>query len=107
MSETKQGVRGFVSIRCAGCGKVTTTCLREERTIFVCRVCGDPTPLEGLRTIRCECGRCGFKGRYRTNRTEERIQMECLQCSNPVHLRRGFRRGNYVVEGERAAGEGL
>ena len=95
-------VRGFVNIKCGECGEATVTCLHEERTIFVCRKCGHPTGLEGLKTIRMECGRCGFKGRYRTNRTEKHIMMECLQCSQPVQLRKGFRRGNYVPVRERS-----
>lgn len=98
--EKRAGIRGFVSIKCPQCGKVHTTCLHEARTIFNCRDCGQPVALEGLKSIKMECPRCRFKARYLTNREEKLIQMECLNCSHPVNFRKGFRRGNYVVEVE-------
>ena len=93
---TANGVKGFVHIRCAGCGKAISTCLHEEREIFCCKKCGHPNPLEKLTNIHFKCPGCGFKGRYRTNRTEAGIQMECLQCSRPVDLDRNGR-GDYVT----------
>ena len=92
-----EGLKGFVSIRCGGCGKIVNTCLHEKRTIFNCKDCGHPNPLESLKTMMVECPRCGFRGRYQTNREESHIVMECLNCSQPVQLRRGKRRGNYVT----------
>ena len=97
----QKGVMGFVSIKCTQCGKVHNTCLHEERTIFICKKCGQPVALEGLKSIKMECPRCRFKARYLTNREEKHIQMECLNCSHPVNFRKGSRRGNYVVEVER------
>ena len=96
----KRAVKGFVSIKCPECGKVHNTCLHEDRTIFNCKACGQPVPMEDLRSIKMDCPRCRFKARYLTNRQEKLIQMECLNCSQPVNFRKGFRRGNYVVEGE-------
>ena len=92
-----EGVKGFVSIRCGGCGKIVNTCLHEERTIFNCKSCGHPNPLEHLKTMKVECPRCSFRGRYQTNREEDAVVMECLNCSQPVQLRKGKRRGNYVT----------
>ena len=92
-----EGVKGFVSIRCGGCGKIVNTCLHEVRTIFNCKTCGHPNPLEGLKTMKVECTRCSFRGLYKTNREESSIVMECLSCSYPVPLRKGKRRGNYVT----------
>ena len=71
--------------------------------------CGTGEPLEGREEKRAgirgfvsiKCPRCRFKARYLTNREEKLIQMECLNCSHPVNFRKGFRRGNYVVEVER------
>ena len=97
-----EGVKGFVSIRCGGCGKIVNTCLHEKRTIFNCKDCGHPNPLEGLKTMKVECPRCSFRGRYQTNREEDAVVMECLNCSQPVPLRRGKRRGNYVTIKERS-----
>lgn len=96
--EKKAGIKGFVSIKCPQCGKVHTTCLHEARTIFNCKDCGQPVALEGLKSIKMECPRCRFKARYLTNREEKLIKMECLNCSHPVNFRKGFRRGNYVVD---------
>ena len=92
-----EGVKGFVSIRCGGCGKIVNTCLHERRTIFNCKDCGHPNPLEGLKTMKVECPRCSFRGLYQTNREESSVVMECLNCSQPVPLRKGKRRGNYVT----------
>lgn len=92
-----EGVKGFVSIRCGGCGRIVNTCLHEQRKIFICKSCGHPNPLEHLKTMKVECPRCNFRGLYQTNREESPIVMECLNCSQPVPLRRGKRRGNYVT----------
>ena len=99
------GLAGFVSIRC-GCGRVVNTCLHQRTPVFRCKDCGGETDLAHVSNIHMKCARCGFTGKYRTNRTEEKIQMECLNCSDIVYLTK-VRRGNYVVEGEQAAGEGL
>lgn len=97
--DSRSGVRGFVSVKCQGCGKVINTCLREARTIFNCKDCGHPNPLERLTNIHFKCHRCGFAAAYRTNRREKDIRMECLNCSQPVAMRR-IRRGNYVTAEE-------
>ena len=89
---------GFVSIRC-GCGRVVNTCLHQRTPVFKCKDCGGVTDLAHVSNIHMKCARCGFTGKYRTNRTEEKIQMECLNCSDIVHLTK-IRRGNNVVEGE-------
>ena len=98
---TAEGVKGFVSIRCGGCGRTINTCLHEKRMIFNCKGCGHPNPLEHLKTMKVECPRCSFRGLYKTNREEDAIVMECLNCSQPVQRRRGKRRGNYVTVRER------
>ena len=92
------GLAGFVSIRC-GCGRVVNTCLHQRTPVFKCKDCGGETDLAHVSNIHMKCARCGFTGKYRTNRTEEKIQMECLNCSDIVYLTK-VRRGNYVVEGE-------
>ena len=97
-----EGVKGFVSIRCGGGGKIVNTCLHERRTIFNCKSCGHPNPLESLKTMKVECPRCSFRGRYQTNLEEDAVVMECLSCSHPVPLRKGKRRGNYVTVRERS-----
>lgn len=97
------GLAGFVSIRCGGCGKVANTCLRTRTPKFVCKDCDYETPLDHVANIHMKCRSCGFEGKYRTNRTEEQIQMECLNCSNIEYLTR-IRRGNYVLDCE--VGEG-
>ena len=93
------GLAGFVSIRCGGCGKVVNTCLHLRTPVFRCRDCGHETGLEQVSNIHMKCARCGFTGKYRTNRTEKEIQMECLNCADIVYLTR-IRRGNYVPEAE-------
>lgn len=93
------GISGFVSIRCGGCGKVIDTCLRERQRVFRCRGCGHETGLERVANIHMKCARCGFTGKYRTNRVEKELNMECLGCSAIVPMKR-LRRGNYVPQTE-------
>lgn len=93
------GLAGFVSIRCEGCDRVVNTCLHQRTPVFRCRDCGGETSLEHVSNIHMKCARCGFTGKYRTNRTEEKIKMECLNCSDIVYLMK-IRRGNYVPEVE-------
>lgn len=93
------GISGFVSIRCGGCGKVINTCLRERQKVFKCHGCGHETSLERVANIHMKCARCGFTGKYRTNRVEKELNMECLGCSAIVPMKR-VRRGNYVLQTE-------
>ena len=97
------GISGFVSIRCDGCGKIHNTCLREKQTGYECRQCGTVTSLEKVANLHFKCPRCGFLGKYRTNRTEKELDFECLSCSEIVPMKK-VRRGNYVLVGE--VGEG-
>lgn len=93
------GISGFVSIRCGGCERIINTCLHEKRTVFNCKICGTPTKLENMKSIHVLCPRCGFKGNYRTNRVGTEIQMECLNCSQPINFRRNAK-GDFVPEVE-------
>lgn len=93
------GISGFVSIHCGGCERIINTCLHEKRTVFSCKICGTPTKLENMKSIHVLCPRCGFKGNYRTNRAADEIQMECLNCSQPINFRRNTR-GDFLPEVE-------
>ena len=85
-------------LRCSHCGSTNFGFLLPALKPM-CKGCGHETSLEKVSNIHMHCTRCGFTGKYRTNRVEKDIQMECLNCSDIVYLTR-IRRGNYVPEAE-------
>lgn len=80
----EEGYTGFLHIRCE-CGTTKSFCMKNKMRKFKCEACGRITELKGLRRayINCECGSC-FK--YYTNETVKMLDMECLDCGQPVAL---------------------
>ena len=78
------GVRGFLLIRCAGCGKEYTFNARESIRESVCRSCGHVTPLEDLAVAELRCRSCGKTWRYRTNSEEPEIACRCIGCGETM-----------------------
>lgn len=67
------GVRGFLLIRCANCGKEYSFNAKEPIEKSVCRVCGNVTRLDELAVAELRCHACGRTWRYRTNSEEPEI----------------------------------
>lgn len=82
VSET--GVRGFLLIRCASCGKEYSFHAREPMEKSVCRACGSVTQLDELAIAELRCKDCGRTWRYRTNSEEPEITCRCIQCGEEM-----------------------
>ena len=74
------GVRGFLLIRCAGCGKEYAINAREPIKSSTCRACGHVTLLEELAIAELRCPACGQTWHYRTNSEEPEIACRCVVC---------------------------
>ena len=91
---------GFVHIRCASCGKETTTCLREPAQQFRCRSCGQYTPLGRPTRAYTNC-ECGFRGRYLTNMDDTMMDIICV-CGMPNPVEYDPTKDRYTPIRERA-----
>lgn len=91
--------RGFLMIRCEGCGKVHAYCAKKETYVSHCE-CGYETPLENLRVMHMHC-KCGMDFRYKTNLTDKYYTHECLDCKAPVDMELNSRETAYVTIGYR------
>ena len=92
--------KGFLMVKCEGCGAVKGFRAKYETYGFRCDKCGEVTPLEGLRPMHLQC-KCGRKFHYKTNLTERTITRECLACHAPVDLMLNARGTAYVTVGDR------
>lgn len=89
-----QKYKGFVQLECPKCGYIRTTCLRSAADAFRCR-CGHIYPLENMYPAYFNCSSCGRNARYLTNRTEDWIEIECVECGAPNDLLYSDRKGRY------------
>lgn len=80
----EEGYKGFLHIRCE-CGTVKSFCMKNKIRKFKCEKCGRTMELKGLRRacINCECG---GRFKYYTNETAKMLDMDCLNCGQPVAL---------------------
>ena len=78
------GVRGFLLIRCAGCGKERAFSAREPMNRSICRECGHETHLENLAAAELRCPACGKTWHYKTNSEEPEIACRCVICGEKM-----------------------
>lgn len=78
------GYRGFLMVKCEGCGKVHAFNAKTETTQFTCRECGHTTPLVSMAKILFECPRCGRHWTYQTNLEDAGVTNRCLECGTPM-----------------------
>lgn len=76
----EHGFRGFLLIRCPGCGKEYSVNAREPIQSSMCRSCGRETALEELAVAEFTCPDCGRAWRYRTNSEEPDVTTRCIKC---------------------------
>ena len=78
----KRGYTGFLLIKCEHCGKTKAFCSKGELTYYRCE-CGGKTEMEDLRRlyVNCECGR---KSVYFTNIEDAAVDVNCIDCGQPV-----------------------
>lgn len=83
MTDKPKGYKGFLMIRCKGCGHVSTFCSKHELNWYKCQECGEKTTLEDLRLIWAKC-ECGQRAHYYTNVDDPVTEVNCLACGAPV-----------------------
>lgn len=90
-----RGHRGFLLIKCRGCGKVKGFSTKTELTEFSCD-CGAVTDLGDLIPAYLDCS-CGSHFRYKTNVRDSILTWSCLNCSNAVDMRLNDKETAYVT----------
>lgn len=93
--EPAHGVKGFVILECEACGRVRYAFLKAPITKHGC-LCGHETELTDIKPIYAHC-ECGESWRYRTNRAEEQITVNCPKCGYPIETELNGRRIAYVT----------
>ena len=88
--------KGFLLIKCGGCGEIRAFCAKKELFGSRCKTCQHQTPLENLRPMYLRC-KCGKEFRYKTNITEDAFTHECIECGAPVDLTINKRKTAYVT----------
>lgn len=89
-----RGETGFLIIKCSHCGDVHAFCAKQPITVYRCEKCGGHTPLTDMSPLRIMC-ECGSKYNYRTNITENQMDVNCYRCGCPVAVEWVERRGRY------------
>lgn len=84
---SEQGYRGFLLVRCGGCGRVYAYNAREEATESTCRECGHVTPLQMLAQASFKCPSCKETWNYKTNLVEADATCRCILCGAEMHAR--------------------
>lgn len=80
-------VKGFLHLKCPGCGNQFTTFLKEPKDFFYCRDCGTKIPLDlpAMRKFSAACNKCGDRPiTYRTNSNEDVIAVSCRNCGAEI-----------------------
>lgn len=83
MTDKPKGYKGFLMIRCKGCGHTRAFYSKYELNWYKCQECGEKTILEDLRLLRANC-ECGQRAYYYTNVDDPVTEANCLVCGAPV-----------------------
>lgn len=89
-----KGETGFLLIKCDHCGDAHAFCAKQPIRTYRCWKCGGHTPLTHMSPLRVMC-ECGSKFNYRTNITENQMDVNCYKCGCPVAVEWLDRRGRY------------
>lgn len=86
-SDDKPGrtYKGFLYIRCQGCGRIRGFCTKEPLSAHKC-TCGHETVLKDLIPLCLNC-ECGKQFNYQTNIEEFLFDMNCINCGSPVPIK--------------------
>ena len=83
MTDKTKGYKGFLMIRCKGCGHTRAFYSKYELNLYKCQECGEKTILEDLRLLWANC-ECGQRAHYYTNVDDPVTEVNCLVCGAPV-----------------------
>lgn len=77
--------KGFLFIKCHGCGKIHGFCAKTPISNYHCADCGCLTPLNDIVPMYVRC-KCGQRFRYQTNLTDDCFTYTCFICGAPVDM---------------------
>lgn len=77
--------KGFLFIKCHGCGKIHGFCAKAPISNYRCVDCGCLTPLNDIVPMYVRC-KCGQRFRYQTNLTDDCFTYTCFGCGAPVDM---------------------
>jgi len=81
----RNGVKGFILLRCQACGNTFKLFQREPKKRVFCK-CGHCVDLAvPLAHFQCTCAKCGKQSWGKTNIEEASIEVRC-SCGNPITL---------------------
>lgn len=92
----KDGVKGFLLIRCEDCGSIKGFCAKKPIDRYRCEDCGGITKLTDLRPAFQDC-KCGRHSKYKTNEKAEVITNTCISCGSPVDMMLNSKRTAYTT----------
>lgn len=91
------GYKGFLYIKCEGCGKIKGFCVKAPLREHRCD-CGHTTRLKDLKPLYVKC-KCGESFDYMTNLIENVVTIDCLKCGAPVDLEYHEKNNKYTTIG--------
>ena len=100
MTDKPKGYKGFLMIRCKGCGHVSTFCSKYELNWHKCKECGEKIVLENLRGLFANC-ECGQRAHYYTNVDDPVAEVSCVTCGAPVPVEWNPKKKCYQTIAER------
>lgn len=80
----EDGYRGFLYVKCDGCGHEKGFCTKTSITYNRCN-CGHVTELRDLLPVYAKC-KCGEEFKYRSNIKADKFTINCLKCGAPIDV---------------------
>ena len=100
MTDKPKGYKGFLMIRCKGCGHTRAFYSKYELNWYKCQECGEKTILEDLRPLWANC-ECGQRAHYYTNVDDPVAEVNCVVCGAPVPVEWNPKKKCYQTIAER------
>lgn len=95
-SESAEGYKGFLYIKCPVCGREKGFCAKNGITDYECE-CGHKTHLEDLKPMYVHCD-CGKNFKYLTNMDQDTFNYKCINCGDIVKIRINKRGTAYTTD---------
>ncbi|MDO4439234.1 MAG: hypothetical protein Q4B86_07320 [Eubacteriales bacterium] len=100
MIDLKEGpYKGFLLIKCDGCGKLYGFHAKQVTYSAICNECGEVTLLEKMRPVHLECDNCGHYYSYLTNIRTREFTYRCNNCESPVDMELNLKKMRYHTLG--------
>lgn len=87
LASSAESYKGFLRIRCSGCGEIRGFSVKSPITASWCK-CGVKTDLVALTRMKAKCNVCGHVWSYQTNNKEPLDEFSCIECGAPITMQR-------------------